>query len=171
MIKYNKKEETFIIINRNRTMMNDSRVGFLDVKSLSLKEELESNEIDKLIAYMKPLLFNATDRAVVNADNYQFYFNKLLTLNNIEIENDSLAKEKIVANWAKFIADILGGSSALLMIYNCMKSDTTVKTAAHVAAYSSHMINGTGTLLNYALGEDRSPPSYQEYEQDRASAL
>ena len=52
-----------------------------------------------------------------------------------------------------------------------MKSDTTVKTAAHVAAYSSHMINRTGTLLNYALGEDGSPPSYQEYKQDRASAL
>ena len=29
MIKYNKKEETFIIIDRNRTMIYDSRVGFL----------------------------------------------------------------------------------------------------------------------------------------------
>ena len=79
MIKYNKKEETFIIINRKRTMMNDTRVGFQDLKSLSLKDELESNEIDKLIAHMKPLLLNATDRAVVNADNYQFCFNKHLT--------------------------------------------------------------------------------------------
>ena len=50
---------------------------------------------------MKPLLIIATDRAVVNADNYQFYFNKLLTLSNIKIQNDVLTKEKIVANWAK----------------------------------------------------------------------
>ena len=52
---------------------------------------------------MKPLLINATDRAVVNADNYQFYFTKLLTLNNIKTQNDVLKKEKIVANWAKYI--------------------------------------------------------------------
>ena len=30
IIKYNKKENTFIIINSNRTMIYDSRVGFLD---------------------------------------------------------------------------------------------------------------------------------------------
>ena len=44
--------------------------------------------IHKLVA----LLINATDRAVVNADNHQFYFNKLLTLNNIKIQNDVLTK-------------------------------------------------------------------------------
>ena len=32
MIKYNKKEETFIIIDRNRTMIYDSRIGFLGLK-------------------------------------------------------------------------------------------------------------------------------------------
>ena len=41
---------------------------------------------------------------------------------------------------------------------------------AQVTAHASHMINGTGILLNYAWGEDGSPPSYQEYEQDRASS-
>ena len=40
IIKYNKKENT-IIINSNRTMIYDSRVGFLDLKILSLKNELE----------------------------------------------------------------------------------------------------------------------------------
>ena len=40
----------------------------------TLKNKLESDELHKLIAYMKPLLINATDRAVVNTDNYQFYF-------------------------------------------------------------------------------------------------
>ena len=70
MSKYNKKEETFIIIDRNRIMIYDSRNGFLDLKGLSLKDKLEKSEINKLIAYMKPLLNNATDRAVVNTDNY-----------------------------------------------------------------------------------------------------
>ena len=36
IIKYNKKENTFIIININRTMIYDSRVCFLDLKALSL---------------------------------------------------------------------------------------------------------------------------------------
>ena len=34
IIKNNKKENTFIIINSNRTMIYDSRVGFLDLKTL-----------------------------------------------------------------------------------------------------------------------------------------
>ena len=83
IIKYNKKEKTFFI-SSNRTMIYDSRVGFLDLKALSLKDDLERDDINKLIAYMKPLMINATDRNVINHDNYQFYFNKLLTLNNIK---------------------------------------------------------------------------------------
>ena len=150
-------------------MIYDSRVGFLDLKALSLKDKLESDEIDKLIAYMKPLLINATDTAVVNTDNYQFYFNKLLTLNNIKIQNDILTKEKIAGNHqTKYIGGISGGLSAIFTIYNCIKPDTTVRTAAHVAAHASHVINRTGALLSYAWGEDGLPPSYQEYDRDRA---
>ena len=78
IIKYNKKENTLIIINSNRTMIYDSRVGFLDLKALSLKDELEREDINKLIAYMKPLVINATDRNVIYHDNYIFYFNKPL---------------------------------------------------------------------------------------------
>ena len=37
---------------------------------------------------MKPLMINATDRNVINHDNYQFYFNKRLTINNIKVQND-----------------------------------------------------------------------------------
>ena len=66
IIKYNKKENTFIIINSNRTMIYDSRVGFLDLKALSLKDDLEREDINKLIAYMKPLMINATDRNVLS---------------------------------------------------------------------------------------------------------
>ena len=66
------------------------------------------------------------------------------------------------------------------MIYNWIKPDTTVRTAAHVAAHASHIVNRTGTLLNFAYGEDGTspvynhespPPSYHDYEQDRASSL
>ena len=152
MINHNKKEKTLIIIDRNGTIIYDSRVGFLDLKALSLKDELESREIHKLIAYMKPLLINATDRVVVNADNYQFYFIKLLTLNNIKNRNDVLAKVKIVANWTKYAGCISGGLSALFMIYICIKPDTTARAAANVAAHASHMINRTRALLSYAYG-------------------
>ena len=93
IIKYNKKENTFIIINSNRTMIYDSRVGFLDLKALSLKDELEREDINKFIAYLKPLMINATDRNIINHDNFQFYFNKLLNLNNIKIQNNVLTKE------------------------------------------------------------------------------
>ena len=50
IIKYYKKENTYIIITGNRTMIYDSRVGFLDLKALSLKDELEREDINKIIA-------------------------------------------------------------------------------------------------------------------------
>ena len=69
MIKYNRKEKIFTIIDRNRTMIYDSRVGFQDLKALCLKDKPENCEIYKLIAYMKPLTNNATDRNNSNTDN------------------------------------------------------------------------------------------------------
>ena len=101
MIKYNRKENTFIIIDKNRTMIYDSRVGFIDLKALSLKDELEREDINTLIAYIKPLMINATDRNIINHDNYVFYFNKLLKLNNIKIQNDVLSKETIMGKGIK----------------------------------------------------------------------
>ena len=53
------------------------------------------------MASMKPLMINATDRNTLNHDNYQFYFNKLLTLNNIKIQNDVLTKEIVKAKGLK----------------------------------------------------------------------
>ena len=38
IIKNNRKENTIIIFDKNRTMIYDSRVGFLDLKALSLKD-------------------------------------------------------------------------------------------------------------------------------------
>ena len=93
MIKYIKKEETFIIIGRNRTKIYDSRVGFLDLKALRLKDELENSEINKIIDYNKPLMNSATDRNFTNKDKCIFYFNKLLTSRGIKIQNDVLTKK------------------------------------------------------------------------------
>ena len=65
LIKYNKKGEAFIIIDRNRTTIYDSRIGFMDLRALSLKDKLESDEIDKPIDYIKPLMNSATDRNII----------------------------------------------------------------------------------------------------------
>ena len=72
IIKYSRKKNTLIIIDKTRTMIYDSRVGFLDLKALSLKDKLESEDKNKLITYMKPLMINATDRSTISHDNYQF---------------------------------------------------------------------------------------------------
>ena len=117
IIKYN-KENTIIIINSNRKMIYDSRVGFLDLKALSLKDELEREDINKHIAYMKPLMINATDRNVINHDNYIFYFNKLLKLNNIKIQNDVLTKEMILGKGMKSLSTIGGIISSGLIIFS-----------------------------------------------------
>ena len=61
--------------------------------------------------------------------------------------------------------------SALFWINNCIEPVTTVRTAAQVTAHASHMVKRTGTLLNYAWGEDGLQASYQECDQDGASSL
>ena len=53
LIKYNVKGETFIIFDKNRTTKNDSRIGFKELKALSLKDELDNDEIKNLIDYFK----------------------------------------------------------------------------------------------------------------------
>ena len=58
---------------------------------------------------------------------------------------------------------------SFFMIYNCIKPDPAVRTAAQVTAHASHMINRTGELLNYELGEEGSPLPNQECEQDSLS--
>ena len=154
IIKYNRKKNTFIIIDKNRTMLHNSRVCFLDLKALSLKDKLESEDKNKLIAYMKPLMINATDRNTINLDNYQFYFNKLLTLKGIKIQNDVLTQEKFKANGFRLISTILGIISPGFMIYNYIYPDTTVKTAGVVAMAASSMLNRASRLVNYGYGED-----------------
>ena len=151
-------------------MIYDSRVGFLDLKALSLKDELDSKEIDKLIAYMKPLMINATDRNTINVDNYQFYINKLIASRDMKIQNDVPTKEKVKAEGIKSLSTMSGIIASFFMIYNCIKSDPAVRTAAQVTAHASHIVNRTGALLDYGLGDEVSPPRYQECEQDSLSS-
>ena len=150
IFKYNRKENTFIIIDKKRTMIYDSRVGFLDLKALSLKDKLESEEKNKLIAYMKPLMINATDRNSINHDNFQFYFNKLLTLKAIKIQNDVLTQKKFKANGFSLISTILGIISPGFMIYNYFYHDMTLKNAMG----ASSMLSSASTLVNYGCGEN-----------------
>ena len=97
-------------------MIYDSTVGFIDLKTLSLKDELEREDISKLIAYMKPLRVSATDRNDINHDNYQFYFNKLLKLNDFKIHNDVLTKEMVTGKGIKKLPTIGGIIYSVLII-------------------------------------------------------
>ena len=154
IIKYNKKENTFIIINSNRTMIYDSRVIFLDLKALNLKDELEREDINKLIAYMKPLMINATHRNTINHDNYQFYFNKLFTLNNIKTQNDVLTKEMVKAKVLKQLSNFGGIIGWGLVISSYIYPDSVIKTVGAVAMGASNMLNRANTLVNVGYGED-----------------
>ena len=154
IIKYNKKENTFIIISSNRTRLYDSRVGFLDLKALSLKDDLEREDINKLIAYMKPLMINATDRNVINHDNYQFYFNKLLTLNNIKIQNDVLTKEMILGKGMKILSNIGGIIGGGLIMFNYFYPNSISRNAGTVAMGASTMLSRVNTLVNVGYGEE-----------------
>ena len=80
-------------------MIYESRLGLLDIEALSIKGDLEKEEKDKVIAYMKPLMKIATDRIIINRDSYEFYFNKLLKSKNIKTQNEVLTKEVVIANW------------------------------------------------------------------------
>ena len=159
VIKYNKKENTFIITNSNRTMIYDSRVGFLDLKALSLKDDLERKNINKLLACMKPLMINATDRNVINHDNYQFDFNKLLTLNNIKIQNDVLTKEMIMGKGIKSLSTIGRIFSSGFFIFSYIYPDTISGNAGSVAMGASTMLSRVNTLVNVGYGEELDPRS------------
>ena len=131
-------------------MIYDSRVGFVDLKALSLKDDLERKDINKLIAYMKPLMINATDRNVINHDNYQFYFNKLLTLNNIKIQNDVLTKEMIIGKGMK-IYGIIGTG---LIIFSYIYPASISRISGAVAMGASTMLSKVNTLVNVGYGEE-----------------
>ena len=115
---------------------------------------------------MKPLIINATDSNVISHDNYQFYFNKLLTLKGIKIQNDVLTQEVVEANGLRLFSTILGIISSGLLIYNFMSPDITVRNAGHVATAASTMLNRTSTLLNYGFGRNQDQDQDLEHERE-----
>ena len=163
IIKNNEKENTFNFLSSNRTMIYDPRVGFVDLKALSLKDDLERGDINKLIAYMKPLMTNATDRKVINHDNYQFSFNKLLTLINIKIQNDVLTKEMIIGKGMKFLSNIGGIIGAGLFIFNCFYPNSISRNAGTVAMGASTMLSRVNTLVNVGYGEELEGETRSSY--------
>ena len=135
-------------------MIYDSTVGFIDLKTLSLKDELEIEDISKLIAYMKPLRVSATDRNVINHDNYQFYFNKLLKLNDFKIHNDVLTKEMVTGKGIKKLSTIGGIIYSVLIIISYIYPGTISRNAGAMAMGASTMLNRVSTLVNVGYGEE-----------------
>ena len=143
-------------------MIYDSRVGFLDLKALSLKDDLEREDINKLIAYMKPLMTNTTDRNVINHVNFQFYFNKLLTY-NIKIQNDVLTKEMIMGKGIKSLSTIGGILSSVLIIFSYIYPDIISRNAGSVAMGASTMLSRVNTLVNVGYGEELDDDSRSSF--------
>ena len=134
-------------------MIYDSRVGFLDLKALSLKEEVEREDISELIAYMKPLMINATGKNVINHDNYSFYLNKLLNLNNIKIQNDVLTKEMIMGKGIKCLSTIGGIIRSGLIIFSYIYPDIISRNVGSVAMGASTILSTVSTTVNVGYGE------------------
>ena len=167
MIKYNRKQNTFIIIDKNRTMIYDSRVAFIDLKALSLKDESENEDINKLIAYMIPLMINATDRNVINHDNCIIYFNKLPKLNNIKIQNDVLTQEMIMGNGIKNLSTIGGIISFGLFTFSYIYLNMISGNAGTVAMGASTMLSRVSTSVNVGYVERL----HEEYINDEDGTL
>ena len=100
---------------------------------------------------MKSLMINVTDRNVINHDNCQFYFNKLLTLNNIKIQNDVLTKEMIKGKGMKILSNIGGIIGTGLFIFI---PDSISRNAGTVAMGASTMLSRVNTLVNVGYGEE-----------------
>ena len=103
---------------------------------------------------MKPLMINATDRNVINHDNYIFYFNKLLKLNNIKIQNDVLTREMIMGKGIKCLSTIGGIISSGLIIFSYNYPDIISRNAGSVAMGASTMLSRVKTLVNVGYGEE-----------------
>ena len=103
---------------------------------------------------MKPLMINATDRNVINHDNYIFYFNKLLKLNKIKNQNNVLTKEMIMGRGKKILSTIGGIISSGLFIISYIYNDTIPRNAGTVAMGASTMLSRVNTLVNVGYGEE-----------------
>ena len=99
-------------------------------------------------------MINATDRKVINHDNYQFHFNKLLTLNNIKIQNDVLTKEMIMGRGMKISSNIGGIIGTGLIMFSYIYPNSISRNAGTVAMGASTMLSKVNTLVNVGYGEE-----------------
>ena len=82
------------------------------------------------------------------------FFNKLLTLNNIKIQNDVLTKQMVKAKGLKQLSNIGGLIGQCLVITSYIYPDSIIKTVGAVAMVASNMLNRANTLVNVGYGED-----------------
>ena len=108
---------------------------------------------------MKPLMINATDRNVINHDNYIFYFNKFLKLKNIKIKNDVLTKDMVIGKGIKNLSTIGGIISAGFFIISYISPDMISRNAGNIAMGASTMLNRVSTLVKVGYGEELDPRS------------
>ena len=99
-------------------------------------------------------MINATDRNTINHDCFQFYFNKLLFLNNIKIQIDVLTKEMVKARGLKQLSSFGGIIGWRLVIFSYIYPDTIIKNVGAIAMGPSNIMKKANTLVNVGYGED-----------------
>ena len=92
-----------------------------------------------------------------------FYFNKLLKLNNIKIQNDVLTKEMIMGKGMKILSNIGGIIGAGLFIFNCFYPNSISRNAGTIAMGASTMLSRVNTLVNVGYGEELEGETRSSY--------
>ena len=82
-----------------------------------------------------------------------FYFNKLVKLNNIKIQNDVLTQEMVTGKGIKNFSTIGGIISSGLIIISHIYPDLS-RNAGGIAMGASTMLSRVSTLVNYGYGEE-----------------
>ena len=108
-------------------------------------------------------MVNATDRNVINHDNYIFFFNKLLKLNNIKIQNDVLTQELVTRKGVENISTIGGIISSGLIIISHIYPDMISRNAGDIAMGASTMLSRVSTLVNVGYKEELDNDSQSGY--------
>ena len=126
-IKFNKTNGTFFNIDRDRTLVYDSKFGSIDWKSLSLEDELLNEDKDKTTSYMNLLMTGPADSNAININNFMFHFNEL-EFREIEAQND--VWQKIVkAQGIRMSSCIFIFISSAIMMYNFIHTGSSMRTA------------------------------------------
>ena len=91
---------------------------------------------------------------VIINDNYIFYFNKPLKLNNIKKQNDVLTQEMIMGKGIKILSTIGGIISSGLIIFSYIYPDMISRKAGNIAMGASSMLKRVSTLVTLDMEKD-----------------